>query len=179
MDKKTEFLSKNYYTLLPVKKVACDNYSKFDFSKGLYSAVHSAPVYKFEDLQKATNDFSSDYRIKGSVYRATIKGDIAAIKRMSGDASSEISILETINHLNIVRLSGFCIHQGNAYLVYEFAENGSLSDWLHRERKHGRERFFGLGWKQRVRIAHDIAKWTPLSSQLHESWLCSYRYQEQ
>ncbi|ERN01097.1 hypothetical protein AMTR_s00002p00193360 [Amborella trichopoda] len=179
--------AKSHYTegtelidsVLDVVRKEAENCDCLQGFQGLYSAVHSVPVYKFEDLQKATNDFSSDYRIKGSVYRATIKGDIAAIKRMSGDASSEISILETINHLNIVRLSGFCIHQGNAYLVYEFAENGSLSDWLHRERKHGRERFFGLGWKQRVRIAHDIAKWTPLSSQLHESWLCSYRYQEQ
>ncbi|ERM96030.1 hypothetical protein AMTR_s00129p00077890 [Amborella trichopoda] len=31
--------------------------------KGLYSAVHSVTVYRFEDLQKATNDFSSDYRV--------------------------------------------------------------------------------------------------------------------
>ncbi|KAL4197987.1 hypothetical protein AMTRI_Chr03g43630 [Amborella trichopoda] len=157
MDKKTENLDKNDHTSLPVKKVASDTYSKSDFSEGLYSAVHSVTVYKFEDLQKATNDFSSDYRVKGSVYRATIKGDMAAIKRMSGDASSEISILKTINHSNIVRLSGFCVHQGNTYLVYEFAENGSLSDWVHRESKHGRERFSGLAWKQRVQIAHDIA----------------------
>ncbi|ERN03582.1 hypothetical protein AMTR_s00042p00126970 [Amborella trichopoda] len=63
MDKKTEILDKNDHTLLPVKKVVSDNYSRFEFSEGLYSSVHSVTVYKFEDLQKATNDFSSNYRV--------------------------------------------------------------------------------------------------------------------
>ncbi|XP_076888347.1 protein LYK5-like [Bidens hawaiensis] len=75
---------------------------------------------------------------------------------MKGDVSGEINILKQINHSNIIRLSGFCLHQGNTYLVYEFADNGSLSDWLHVTDKNSKYDLV-LEWKQRVQIAHDMA----------------------
>ncbi|KAI4308366.1 hypothetical protein L6164_031457 [Bauhinia variegata] len=121
---------------------------------GLRDAVDSLTVYKFEELQKATNFFSEKNRIKGSIYRASFKGDDAAIKELKGDVSGEINILKRINHTNIIRLSGFCVHKGNTYLVYEFAENGSLDDWLH-SNKH--ENSTTLNWKRRVQIAYDVA----------------------
>lgn len=109
-------------------------------------------VYKFEELQKATGFFSELNSINGSVYRGSFKGDDAAIKIMKGDVSNEINILKQINHTNIIRLSGFCVHQGDTYLVYEYAENGCLSDWLHPKGSS-----HCLAWKQRVQIAYDIA----------------------
>ncbi|KAI4305764.1 hypothetical protein L6164_029111 [Bauhinia variegata] len=121
---------------------------------GLRDAVASLTVYKFEELQKATNFFSEKNRIKGSVYRASFKGDDAAIKELQGDVSGEINILVQINHTNIIRLSGFCVSKGNTYLVYEFAQNGSLDNWLH-STKH--ENSITLNWKQRVQIAYDVA----------------------
>ncbi|ONK79001.1 uncharacterized protein A4U43_C01F1850 [Asparagus officinalis] len=114
--------------------------------------VEALVVYRFSDLEKATGFFAEDHRIRG--YRAVINGDDAAVKRINGDVSSEIRILKRINHSNVVRLSGFCVHEGNTYLVYEFAENGALSDWLH----HGKgsvDRV--LSWKHRVRVAYDVA----------------------
>ncbi|KAF7089318.1 hypothetical protein CFC21_092316 [Triticum aestivum] len=50
----------------------------------------------------------------------------------------------------LVRLSGFCVHHGDTYLVFEFAENGALSDWLHGGGAT-------LVWKQRVQAAFDVA----------------------
>lgn len=55
----------------------------------------------------------------------SFKGDEAAIQVMKGDVSNEINILKQINHSNIIRVSGFCVHDGNIYLVYKYAENGS------------------------------------------------------
>ncbi|CAN0903741.1 Protein LYK5 [Linum grandiflorum] len=71
---------------------------------------------------------------------------------MKGDlsASPEINILKKINHSSIIRLSGFCVHDGNTYLVYEYAENGSLD-------AKTKSRTLPLTWKQRVQIAHDVA----------------------
>lgn len=116
--------------------------------------MDSLMVYKFADLEKATGSFGEDHRIKGSVYRALINGDDAAIKRLKGDVSNEIKILKQINHSNVIRLSGFCIHEGDSYLVYEFAEKGSLADWLH----HNKDSYDGgLSWKQRVKVAYDVA----------------------
>ncbi|RWR72789.1 protein LYK5-like protein [Cinnamomum micranthum f. kanehirae] len=126
----------------------------YGFSQGIRDAVvESLAVYKIEDLQIATGYFSEDHRIRGSVYRAVINGDNAAVKRMKGDVSNEIDILKRISHSNVIRLSGFCLHEGNTYLVYEYAENGSLSDQLHEQKQQSR----CLSWKQRVQIAYDVS----------------------
>ncbi|CAH8264618.1 unnamed protein product [Arabidopsis lyrata] len=120
---------------------------------GLKSAIESLTLYRFNDLQAATSNFSDENRIKGSVYRATINGDDAAVKVIKGDvSSSEINLLKKLNHSNIIRLSGFCIREGTSYLVFEYSENGSISDWLHSSDKKV------LTWKQRVEIARDVAE---------------------
>lgn len=115
------------------------------------NAIESLTVYKFQDLELATANFSLANKIRGSVYKGSFKGDAAAVKVMKGDVSQEINILKKINHSNIIRLSGFCIHQGNTYLVHEYAENGSLSDALHSRKCEP------LAWKQRVHIAYGVA----------------------
>ncbi|KAK4805045.1 hypothetical protein SAY86_004862 [Trapa natans] len=119
---------------------------------GFREAIHSLTIYKYEELQRATGSFAEGNKIRGSVYRGSFKRDTAAVKVMRGDVSGEISILKLINHMNIVRLSGFCLYEGNSYLVYEYAENGSLSDWLH-----GEDPQATLSWKQRIQIAYNIA----------------------
>ncbi|KAK7276527.1 hypothetical protein RIF29_17668 [Crotalaria pallida] len=126
-------------------------------SEGIRYAVESLTVYKFEELEKATGSFSEENRIKGSVYKASFKGDDAAVKILRGDVSGEINILKRINHTNIIRLSGFCVYKGNTYLVYEFAENDSLDDWLHTVDKKYKDSSVSLSWTQRVQIAHDVA----------------------
>ncbi|KAE8057477.1 hypothetical protein FH972_014167 [Carpinus fangiana] len=115
--------------------------------------VESLTLYKFDDLQKATGFFGEANRIKGSVYRGSFMGDDAAVKVMKGDVSSEINLLKRINHSNIIRLSGFCVHGGNTYLVYEYTENGSLTDWLGNKYPGSSP----LAWKQRVQVAYDVA----------------------
>lgn len=132
-------------------------------SEGIRYAVDSLTLYKFQDLQNATKFFSEENKINGSVYRASFKGDDAAVKILKGDVSSEINILKRINHANIIRLSGFCVYKGNTYLVYEFAENDSLHDWLHQQseknknKKNSQNSMICLSWIQRVQIAYDVA----------------------
>ncbi|XP_077216408.1 protein kinase superfamily protein [Tasmannia lanceolata] len=123
-------------------------------SEGAREVMDSLMVYKFEELQRATRFFNEDSRIQGCVYLGVINGDNAAIKQMKGDVSNEINILKQINHSNMIRLSGFCLHEGNSYLVYEFAENGSLTNWLHQKKYQDSS---SLSWKQRVQIAYDVA----------------------
>ncbi|KAF8108838.1 hypothetical protein N665_0104s0151 [Sinapis alba] len=125
-----------------------------DTTSGLKSAIESLTLYRFHELQTATSNFSDENKIKGSVYRATINGDDAAVKVIKGDvSSSEISLLKKLNHSNIIRLSGFCIREGTSYLVYEYSENGSVSDWLHSSNKKKT-----LTWRQRVEICRDVAE---------------------
>ncbi|XVE90341.1 hypothetical protein DITRI_Ditri20bG0069800 [Diplodiscus trichospermus] len=123
-------------------------------SQGVRYAIESLTPYKYEDLKAATGNFSESNRIKGSVFRGSFQGDGAAVKIMNGDVSSEINLLKKINHTNIIRLSGFCVHEGNTYLVYEYADKGSVSDWLHSNKS---QTSLTLPWKQRVQIAYDVA----------------------
>ncbi|RLN09833.1 protein LYK5-like [Panicum miliaceum] len=114
-------------------------------------AVEALTVYKYSELEKATAGFAEERQVPGtSVYRAVINGDAAAVKRVAGDVSGEVGILMRVNHSCLVRLSGLCVHRGDTYLVFEFAENGALSDWLH---GGGHT----LRWRQRVQVAFDVA----------------------
>ncbi|KAL5557219.1 hypothetical protein UlMin_039455 [Ulmus minor] len=125
-----------------------------DFLESLSEMAQSIKVYNFKELQLATNDFSHSSLIKGSVYRGDINGDLAAIKKMDGDVSKEINLLQKINHSNLIRLSGVCFNEGHWYLVYEYAAKGPLSDWLYYV---GGEDGKFLNWIQRIQIALDVA----------------------
>ncbi|CAN1814846.1 LysM domain receptor-like kinase 4, partial [Linum perenne] len=137
----------------PMKKID-DRDSDSFFMESLSSIAHSIQVYTYDELVAATDNFSPKCLIKGSVYRGKIKGDLAAIKKMNGvDVSKEINLLNKINHSNIIRLSGVCSHDGQWYLVYEFAANGALSDWIYSSNNGGK----ALSWPQRIQIALDVA----------------------
>ncbi|KAF2295098.1 hypothetical protein GH714_031493 [Hevea brasiliensis] len=73
--------------------------------------------------------------------------------KVSGDVSKEIYLLNKINHFNLVRLSGVCFSDGHWFLVYEYAANGPLSDWICNTNNDGKF----LNWTQRVQIALDVA----------------------
>ncbi|KAF7146819.1 hypothetical protein RHSIM_Rhsim04G0048100 [Rhododendron simsii] len=79
----------------------------------------------------------------------------AAIKKMDMRATreflAELKVLTRVHHLNLVRLIGYCV-EGSLFLVYEYIENGNLSQHLH-----------GIGWdplpwSTRVQIALDSAR---------------------
>lgn len=125
-----------------------------EFMESLNSIAQSLKVYKFEELKSATQDFSPNCLIKGSVYKGTINGDLAAIKKMHGDVSKEIQLLNTIHHHNLIRLSGVCFNDSHWYLVYEFAVNGSLSDWIYHGEQNTNK---SLNWIQRIQVVLDVA----------------------
>lgn len=134
------------------KKVEKEESSK-EFLESIAAIAQSLKVYTFEELKSATDNFSPSCWIKGSVYRGTIKGDFAAIKKMDGDVSEEINVLNKISHFNLICLSGVCFNDGNWYLVYEYAMNGPLSDWIYRNNIEKKV----LSWTQRIQIALDVA----------------------
>ncbi|KAI3828053.1 hypothetical protein L1987_02147 [Smallanthus sonchifolius] len=64
---------------------------------------------------------------------------------------AELKVLTHVHHLNLVRLMGYCVECSH-FLVYEYIENGNLSQHLHGS---GRE---PLPWSTRVQIALDSAR---------------------
>ncbi|PIN09679.1 Serine/threonine protein kinase [Handroanthus impetiginosus] len=89
-----------------------------------------------KELQKATEDFNSSNLIEGSVFHGIHKGKNLAIKRVPSDTLSKIDFhlfdKRIHHHPNIIRLLGTCLKEGSdSYIVLEYAENGSLKDWIH------------------------------------------------
>ncbi|KAK3016795.1 hypothetical protein RJ639_006061 [Escallonia herrerae] len=111
--------------------------------------VDKSVEFSYEELAKATDDFNLSNKIGqggfGAVYYAELRGEKAAIKKMDMQASKEF-----LAELK-VRLIGYCV-EGSLFLVYEFIENGNLSQHL---RASGRE---PLPWSTRVQIALDSAR---------------------
>ncbi|CAD5172709.1 unnamed protein product [Musa acuminata subsp. malaccensis] len=113
---------------------------------------HALRVYKFEELQFATENFSYECLIEGSVYRGMFNGDAAAVKVINGDVSKEVEVLKKINHFNLIKLSGISFNQGQWFLVSEYADNGPLSHWIF-DTSGSKV----LSWVQRMQIAVDVA----------------------
>jgi serine/threonine protein kinase len=132
----------------------------------------SLAVYSYGDLRAATKNFSE--RLGGggfgSVYRGVLKqklnhGDTTttqvAVKKLEslrqGDKQfrTEVSTLGHIQHVNLVRLIGFCSAGDEKMLVYEYMPNGSLDAHL-----------FGGGgggsscpsWRERYEIMLGVAR---------------------
>ncbi|CAL9753421.1 unnamed protein product [Musa acuminata subsp. burmannicoides] len=121
--------------------------------------VDKSVEFSYEELARATDDFSLAFKIGGGgfgvVYYAELRGEKAAIKKMDVQATkeflAELKVLTNVHHLNLVRLIGYCT-EVSLFLVYEFIENGNLSEHL---RGLGRN---PLPWVARVQIALDSAR---------------------
>ncbi|XP_020537664.1 lysM domain receptor-like kinase 3 isoform X2 [Jatropha curcas] len=121
--------------------------------------VDKSVEFSYEELAQATDNFNLANKIGqggfGSVYYAELRGEKAAIKKMDMQASkeffAELKVLTHVHHLNLVRLIGYCV-EGSLFLVYEYIENGNLSQHLR-----GSERD-PLPWSSRVQIALDSAR---------------------
>ncbi|XP_019185221.1 PREDICTED: protein LYK5-like [Ipomoea nil] len=110
-------------------------------------------VYEYEELEEATENFSLEKRLSSSVYAGILGGKLSAIKAVKEDSSSsEVKVLSKINHCNVIRLRGICLHLGVSYHVFEFMANGSLKEWLLQN--DGPEVHT---WNNRIRIALDVA----------------------
>lgn len=111
----------------------------------------SVPRYRYSELRRATNGFSSRMLVgQGAfscVYRGTLRVDgstlVVAVKKMHdglGEEAafpSEIKIISSIRHRNLLQLHGWCYHKGKALLVYQYMENGSLDYHLFKHKEAG------------------------------------------
>ncbi|CAJ1791539.1 unnamed protein product [Sphenostylis stenocarpa] len=126
-------------------------------------------TYTIENMRKATEDFSSSNHIEGSVYHGRLNGKNMAIKRTKAETVSKIDLGlfhdALHHHPNILRLLGTSMLEGKeqeeSFLVFEYAKNGSLKDWLHGglaiKNQFIASCYCFLTWSQRLRICLDVA----------------------
>ncbi|PWA90791.1 S-locus glycoprotein domain-containing protein [Artemisia annua] len=128
---------------------------------GLISDHFTLRSFTFDELLKVTNGFMEPVSRSsiGEVYKGFISDGkkAVAVKKLhrmfegEGGFRAEITAIAQTHHRNLVRLLGFCIHGATKLLVYEFMSNGSLADLLCNSETQP-------GWKERVRVALDVAK---------------------
>ncbi|XP_057537940.1 probable receptor-like protein kinase At5g20050 [Amaranthus tricolor] len=125
--------------------------------------------FPYEELVLATNNFSSILGKGGSacVFRGMLKnGTCIAVKRIEDkergekEFRAEVAAIGCVQHMNLVRLYGYCIiPKGPRCLVYEFVQNGSLDRWIFPQEHNKSQKPEGcLSWKQRCRVSIDVAR---------------------
>ncbi|XP_010061897.2 G-type lectin S-receptor-like serine/threonine-protein kinase At2g19130 [Eucalyptus grandis] len=119
-------------------------------------------VFAYRDLQVATKNFSEKLGGGGfgSVFRGTLPDSShIAVKKLESISQgekqfrTEVSTIGTIQHVNLVRLRGFCSEGEKRLLAYDFMPNGSLDYHLF-HRKDSKT----LDWKTRYQIALGTAR---------------------
>ncbi|KAK9007991.1 hypothetical protein V6N11_074898 [Hibiscus sabdariffa] len=119
-------------------------------------------AFGYKDLEKATKNFSEKMGKGGfgSVFKGTLPdGGIIAVKMLESinqgekQFRAEISTIGKINHVNLVRLRGFCSEGSRKLLVYDFMPKGSLDRHLFRGIDSE-----PLDWKTRYQIALGAAR---------------------
>ncbi|KAI5428498.1 wall-associated receptor kinase-like 2 [Lathyrus oleraceus] len=129
-----------------------------------YGNGEMAKLFTGEELQRATDNYSPSRFLGqggyGTVYKGMLPdGTIVAVKKSKQlDRNqveafvNEVVILSQINHRNIVKLLGCCLETETPLLVYEYINNGNLSQHIHRKDNES-----PLSWEIRLRIACEVA----------------------
>lgn len=143
-----------------------DNHSSCNTQHHLYHHKVLVENYSIDDLRRATENFNPSNHIEGSVYHGRLNGKNLAVKRIKPEMIPKIDFRlfhDAIHHHpNILRLQGTCMNEGlDSYLVFEYARNGSLKDWLHGglaiKNQFIASCYCFLTWSQRLKICLDVA----------------------
>ncbi|VAH00420.1 unnamed protein product [Triticum turgidum subsp. durum] len=122
-------------------------------------------AFKYTDLVSATKNFSEKIGVGsfGSVYKGVLSDSktIVAVKRLDGARQgekqfrAEVSSVGLIQHINLVKLIGFCCEGDHRLLVYEHMLNGSLDGHLFKKRNDATD---VLNWNIRYQISLGVAR---------------------
>ncbi|KAI3682892.1 hypothetical protein L1987_83243 [Smallanthus sonchifolius] len=121
--------------------------------------------FELGTIEEATNNFSNDNKIGeggfGVVYKGTLPNGLEiAVKRLSKRSAqgslefkNEVVLLAKLQHRNLVRLLGFCLHAEEKILIYEYVANHSLDFFLFDPTKQAK-----LDWSMRYKIIGGITR---------------------
>ncbi|CAI0431251.1 unnamed protein product [Linum tenue] len=130
------------------------------FGQDLYVRVDA-----IEDIFAATENFSAANKLGqggfGSVHKGTLSnGQEIAVKRLSqtsrqgiGEFKNEVRLVSKLQHKNLARIFGCCIHGEDKMLVYEYLPNRSLDFFIFDKTKG-----LLLDWMRRFEIIIGIAR---------------------
>ncbi|CAL5070221.1 unnamed protein product [Urochloa decumbens] len=123
------------------------------------------PFVSFNDIVAATDNFSDSNMLGkggfGKVYKGMLGGTKeVAIKRLSKNSGqgteefrNEVVLIAKLQHKNLVKLLGCCIHEDEKLLVYEYLPNKSLDYFLFDSTRKSM-----LQWSTRFKIIKGVAR---------------------
>ncbi|XP_017971701.1 PREDICTED: G-type lectin S-receptor-like serine/threonine-protein kinase At2g19130 [Theobroma cacao] len=122
----------------------------------------SLVAFGYRDLQSATKNFSE--KLGGGGFGSVFKGTLSdssfiAVKQLESISQgekqfrTEVSTIGTIQHVNLVRLRGFCSEGTRKLLVYDYMPNSSLDAHLFHDQSSK-----VLDWKTRYQVALGTAR---------------------
>ncbi|KAK6943114.1 Serine-threonine/tyrosine-protein kinase, catalytic domain [Dillenia turbinata] len=121
--------------------------------------------YSYHALRSATADFHPSNKIGGGgfgvVYRGILRdGTQVAIKSLSAESKqgtneflTELNMISSIQHPNLVQLIGCCVEGSKRILVYEYMENNSVARTL----LSSKSRHADFDWPRRAAICMGTA----------------------
>ncbi|KAL3635781.1 hypothetical protein CASFOL_020328 [Castilleja foliolosa] len=129
------------------------------------SDSHYLRLFTYASIQSATHDFSSDYKLGeggfGPVYKGkTPEGKDIAVKLLSEQSGqgvlefkTELILISKLQHVNLVKLIGFCVHGDDKMIIYDYMLNKSLDFFLFISIREEQ-----LNWQKRFSIITGIAQ---------------------
>ncbi|KAJ4798612.1 Serine/threonine-protein kinase [Rhynchospora pubera] len=142
-----------------------DNRTRYNDVEGGSFVDKDLPTFDLTTLIAATDNFSDVNRLGhggfGVVYKGKLPcGDEIAVKRLSKNSAqglkefmNEVKLIVKLQHRNLVRLLGCCIHDSERMLIYEFMPNKSLDYFIF-----DKERRKLLDWRTRLEVVIGIAR---------------------
>uniref|UniRef100_A0A0D9VRC5 Receptor-like serine/threonine-protein kinase n=1 Tax=Leersia perrieri TaxID=77586 RepID=A0A0D9VRC5_9ORYZ len=140
--------------------------------RGKVTAVQgSLLLLDYRAVKTATRDFSEKLGSGsfGTVFKGALPdGTPVAVKKLEGlrqgekQFRAEVVTLGTIQHVNLVRLRGFCCEGNKRALVYDYMANGSLDTHLFSSGSGSGSgsdsKRVTLSWSQRYNVAVGVAR---------------------
>lgn len=131
---------------------------------------NSPRIFSYAELYIGSKGFSEDEVLGsggfGKVYRAILPSDGTAVavkclaergERFEKTFAAELVAVAHLRHRNLVRLRGWCVHEDQLLLVYDYMPNRSLDRILFRRLENTGSPPAVLNWDHRKKIAAGLA----------------------
>ncbi|XP_058073080.1 G-type lectin S-receptor-like serine/threonine-protein kinase At1g11330 isoform X2 [Magnolia sinica] len=127
--------------------------------------ISDLPLFSFHSIVAATGNFCTANKLGeggfGPVYKGVLPGgQEIAVKRLSKSSGqgleefkNEVKLIAKLQHRNLVRLLGWCIHEEEKILMYEYMPNKSLDKFLFDPIQES-----PIDWGTRFRIMEGISQ---------------------